>query len=306
MSGLFAAPGLAETVYEILRTDDREETRALRARMEEMWEVFEPYADPHFLIEFRTRLNARYWEMYLARAFIGAGYRVMSDPSGPDLCLTYDGQRIWVEAVEATQGAEGSPDRTPDFGDDSVVDYPEEQVLLRLRNAIDAKRAKRETYLESGLVTPADAYVIAINAGRIPYAFGMEDPPRILNAVYPIGALQIHIRSSDGEVVGVDNAYRPSVSKVNGSSVSTDVFLDAAYSGISGVIYSGSNAWNMPAVVGTDMALVHNLLAAVPLPKGWYPFGHEWSAMREGDGYRMMRADQPDSPEAGDDKSPAR
>ena len=209
VSGLFAAPGLAETVYEILRTDDREETRALRARMEEMWEVFEPYADPHFLIEFRTRLNARYWEMYLARAFIGAGYRVMSDPSGPDLCLTYDGQRIWVEAVEATQGAEGSPDRTPNFGDDSVVDYPEEQVLLRLRNAIDAKRAKRETYLESGLVTPADAYVIAINAGRIPYAFGMEDPPRILNAVYPIGALQIHIRSSDGEVVGVDNAYRP-------------------------------------------------------------------------------------------------
>jgi hypothetical protein len=276
--GLFDEPGPAGSVYEILRSDERAEPRALRTRFEEMWAVYEPYADPHFLIEFHKVTNARYWEMYLTCAFIAAGLSVDSSPEGPDILVTRDGARIWVEAVEATQGAESSADRTLEFGNDVVFDYPEEQILLRYRNAIEAKHEKLKRYLENGIVQPEDAYVIAVNSGLIPYAFMTEEPPRIANAVYPMGAIQAHVSTETGELLSVDSAYRPTIAKASGSTVSTDVFLDEAYAGISGVIYSGANAWNMPSSMGSDLALVHNLMATVSLPMTWYPFKQEWAA----------------------------
>jgi hypothetical protein len=281
LSRLFAETGEPDSIYETMRTADRPEMIALRTRLEEMWERFEPYADPHFLVEFRKHVNARYWEMYLGCAFMTCGYEVNSCDTGPDLLLTHAGKRIWVEAVEATSGAEDSPDRCPEFPSGAAFDFPEEQMLLRYRNAIEKKRLIREQYVAAGVVEPEDAYIVAVNAGSIPYSFVSEDPPRILSAVYPVGAPQIHIRIEDGVTLSVDNVYRPAVAKANGSEVRTDIFLDEAYGGISAVVYSGANAWNMPAEVGSDLVIVHNLPAASPIPLEWWPFGEQWVARRE-------------------------
>ncbi|MDO8847713.1 MAG: hypothetical protein Q7W51_04930 [Coriobacteriia bacterium] len=288
MSGLFDETGEPDSLYERIRTSDLTHIEALRERLEGMWSMFAPHADRHFLVEFRKEINARYWEMYLTCAFLEKGWEVASGDHGPDILLLHEGQRVWIEAVEATQGADGSMDRCPDFPEGVAFDFPEEQIVLRYRNAIEQKHQRRLEFIESGIVGPTDVYIIAVNSGCIPFAFVSEDPPRIVGAVYPMGALQVHI-GEDGQTLGVDNVYRPSVSKASGSQVKTDVFLDEGYSGISAVICSGANALNVPSEIGSDLVLVHNLTAASPVPSAWWPFGDEWSGRLVEDGLTISK-----------------
>jgi hypothetical protein len=280
-------------LYERIRQSRLPHIVELRAELEDMYSAYERHADPHFLREFQIQTHARFWEMYLTRCLQEAGLAVSSfGGKGPDIALLHNGKRIIIEAVQATPGAEDSPDRCPDFPENEAVIFPEEQMLLRYRCALEAKRIKREEYIASGLVAPDDVFIVAINAGGIPMAFVSEDPPRILSALYPIGSAQVIVDVATHEAVEAGYTYRPSVKKSCGSDVRTDVFVDEAYSGISGVVYSGVNLLNMPPARGKDLVLVHSLVASSPVPSGWWPFAEEWAARREGEGLVIDRIHQ--------------
>lgn len=63
----------------------------------------------------------------------------------------------------------------------------------------------------------------------------------------------------------------------------TVFFEDETFSGISAIVYSAENILNSPRDsedMGEDLVIVHNPLAANPLPQGFFPFGSEYRLRR--------------------------
>jgi hypothetical protein len=75
--------------------------------------------------------------------------------------------------------------------------------------------------------------------------------------------------------------YRSVITKVAGSPVSTALFEDESYSGISACLYSVTDAFNPPRSWARSLVLVYNPLATAPLPRGC--FGRVLQYWREGD-----------------------
>jgi hypothetical protein len=88
----------------------------------------------------------------------------MSCPKpGPDVLLEHEGNRVWVEAVIATNGVTGRPDTVVDPNPDGSCRIPEEKIVLRYTNAISEEYRKYRAYLREGIVRETDAFVIAVN-----------------------------------------------------------------------------------------------------------------------------------------------
>jgi type I restriction enzyme S subunit len=192
------------------------------------------------LTEIRREFNARFWEMYLTCALLERasefGYS-LSCPKRkdgcPDILLELKGERIWIEAVAATNGEAGRPDslvepRIPTIvvGDradeqqemDLPIEpgaaesgkIPEGKIVLRYTTAIREKYMKYLHYRRKGIVRKDDAYVVAVNKSGLAYRWASAaiDLPRFLKAVYPIGELEVLIDKKARKVVGAQNRPR--------------------------------------------------------------------------------------------------
>ena len=76
--------------------------------------------------------------------------------------------------------------------------------------------------------------------------------------------------------------YRDTIKKSNDVSVSTNIFEDETYNGISAVLYSVSNVVIHPENIGTEIQFVHNPMAKNKLPLGIFQFGREWWMENDG------------------------
>lgn len=294
MSSLFEHPGLNDSAYENLRSSNHPVDLRARAKADQLWEVFTPYADPEFEVEFRAEIHSRWWEMYLTTTLVERRRHVECPKPGPDVLVLDNGLRTWVEAIAPTQGDTDSQDRVPDLELNVVRDYPETRILLRYRAAIREKHNKHDKYVQEGRISPSDAYVIAVNSANIPLAFVGSTIPDILKAVFPIGHMQVHIRTSDLKAVGTDYQYRGAVEKLSGSLVDTDIFLNPDYGAISAVIFSTSSATRYPQESGDDFVLVHNPCARNPLSPGWLGFGVEYTAKTDDSVFELIKLDHTD------------
>ena len=88
----------------------------LHAMLQEMWERYEPYADPDFRQRFARDVDGRFWEVYLGCMLLEAGCTLLHvverqrEGGQPDLCVLGDGRRIWIEAITPNEGDAG-PDQ---------------------------------------------------------------------------------------------------------------------------------------------------------------------------------------------------
>ena len=153
-------------------------------------------------------------------------------------------------------------------------------------------------YLEKGVVGEDDSYVIAVN-GRLlrrngfPQLFGISQFPFAVEAVFPVGPIQVSIDLRTNEISGSAYQHRPFVINKNGSSVPTSIFLDPAYRKISAI-------WAMDIdeceVIGNTQYLevVHNPNATQPIPSRLLPASAEYVASRsqEEDQYILERQDR--------------
>ena len=214
--------------------------------------------------------------------------RVQGPAGGPDVLIEHAGRRIWVEAVSATDGEAGKPDSVtqPELGKASTV--PDEKIILRYRSAIGAKHVKHADYLSSGIVSPDDPYIIAVNGYAISYRWADGEMPRILKAVFPLGHLQFLIDRNTRKLTGSQHQFRPNICKLSGAAVSTDLFTGRHCGGISAVLHSYANAcMTAQPLAGTDFLLIHNPLAANPLPRKLIRSRREYTATPDEDGYSL-------------------
>jgi hypothetical protein len=281
---LFTSGDATDLWYRNLRDSPNPRSMGCRALCESLWADYEPHADNHFLVEIRRDFHARFWEMYLAVTMLRLGYEIQCPKPGPDVGILFEGRRIWFEATAPKPGADNSPDRVPDMVMGQVNWVPNEQIVLRYLSAIREKLATQyPRWIERGVVTPQDAFVVAINPKLIGHEIVDTIPPRILQAAFPIGAPSVTLDGRTGEKLGEGYQYRISIEKASGAKVPTAAFLDAANSALSGLLCSRVDAGNQPVQLGENFQLVPNPMATTLLPAAFRLPGTYYPVTRERD-----------------------
>jgi len=225
--------------------------------VEQLWARFYPLADSHFRLDARNHFHQRFWEMYLAVTLMEHGFNLhRHSDEGPEFYASVGTRRIWFEAVAPGPG--DGPDHVPQLVFGEVTDIPTEQIILRFTNALDWKRRKYAAALKKKIISAEDYYVLAINSWEIRYAPHGPSLPYFIQAFLPFGPLRTLFDVKPGAPEESFYAYRPQVSKVNGSPVSTTAFLDEVASFCSAVLHSGVHSATYLKHFGGDFAVLHN------------------------------------------------
>jgi type I restriction enzyme S subunit len=276
MSLLFSTNTLASHPdYLSIRDDGELQTE--KDSLERLWTAYEPYADPDFKSQLALQFHPRFWEMYLGYTLLQLGFALSPKTNSecPDIQIrAADGTTVWLEAIAPDQGT--GPDAVPDRhrpGERSRI--PEENISLRFTSAIQAKTINYASYRQKGILAPADACIIAVNGGQIPFAvFDGYPTPFIVNPLLGVGKPFVLVE--EGSIVDQGFHTRSEIIKVSGNAVSTSVFFEDVYTIISAVLYSRVNWRSLPQNPGSDFIFVHNPRALNPVPKGWPKIGKEY------------------------------
>lgn len=270
------APDLA---YINIRDGETEPAKAARELVESLWQRYASYADSNFRTEIKNAFNERFWEMYLTCSLLDLNLPVSyPKPAGPDVCLSLEKGSVWIEAICPRQGSKENPDRVPDynFGASVATRVPDDEVILRLRQAIETKFRVFDRYAEKGIVSQDAARVIAINGCQIPHARLEREVPRVVRCVLPIGNLQVMFPRDPNAATESSYQYRRVVERRNGAEVETDIFFQDKYRTLSAVLYSSVDACNPTQRLGDDFVLIHNPRATIPVPQGMISRGREY------------------------------
>jgi hypothetical protein len=214
-----------------------------------------------------------------------------SGQNGPDYQLRFGRLTIWVEAiVPKPTGIPAEWLETPVRGNRRARSKPSEAILLRWTAALKEKRKKLSQYGSSGRISGSDCTVIAVNSCMLSdFAFedlGISQLPTAIEAVLPIGALAVPI-TPDGKQAG-DAIRMPrfQLQNANNAPVSTDNFLNPDYASVSALM--GSFKRDL-VHENLELVVVHNPLAAVPLPQGILGAEKEYVVELEGDYFTLRR-----------------
>lgn len=254
-------------------------------------------ADANFTTELCSGSDQKFWsrvsEALLAARLSSMGlYPVPFSGGGPDFLLIDNERKIWIEVICPLP--KGVPSDWLTFEPNKVVTFPHEQILLRWTSAIKEKADKLignldgtdKGYIEKGIVSSRDAYVIAVNGrhlrnGPFPALSGISQFPFAVEAVFALGPCQITIDRNTLKRKSVGHQTRPQIFKPIGDPVPTDIFLDARFrliSAIWAVDVDGTSSIGNPE----PMAVIHNPYADNKIPIGFLPAHDEYQATHIG------------------------
>jgi hypothetical protein len=257
-------------------------------------------ASPHFVKEIESgdngKLWARVWEAMLYRHLVSLGFELYTfgmkkaGELGPDFRFVYQGQTIWIEAV--TPSPIGIPPdylEPPQKGEVKLKPVLNEEPLLRWTSVLRGKRKKLEADKKRGIIGENDCTIIAVNSCLLhdwkPHDLGVSRLPFAVEATFPIGQLAFPI-TQDGQPDEPANVPRYEIQKSNNSSISTANFLNPCYANVSALLGCFHKPTLNPDYQKTgkiSLTLVHNPLAANPLPRGILDVEKEYIAEKEGD-----------------------
>jgi len=293
MSDLFNVEGAnLDRGFENLKAAEFPIEQQLRAMLQEMWERYEPYADPDFRHGFARDVDGRFWEMYLGCTLLEAGRTLLpvierqSEGGQPDICVLDNGGRIWIEAITPDEGAPG-PDQivrpTPINEGGGLVAAPIRQAQLRTSGAFWTKAQRIARYLAQGVIAPEDTRIIAISASRFGVYVAEQPLPLIMTTLFPIGDAYITIDRESGDVVDEGFHPAPFIDRER-NPIPRTAFLDERFADISGVIWSHVGLGNLSRRP-RPLTYVHNPLAQVPLATNWGVWDREFVVTQHGDGW---------------------
>ncbi len=258
---------------------DSEFRSDVREILELMWKEYSVYCpDSDFLLDAVKQFQSCAWQMEIS-LFMQSRFKLIPTGSeGPDLRFLIGGEEVILEAVSAKPGAGPDAVSSPPFG--SVYHPDDNGIIIRLRNAIDSKIKQHQRWLRSGVVKGSQPLILAVTAGEISTAIDFFGMSHMEQALFPLdnGAWHVPIKF-DGthaeEPIEFKYGFRESISKKNGSPVSTNVFVtkDAEY--ISAVIYNPHHFVNSQRTNGRCFRIIHNPNALNPLPQGFMECGVE-------------------------------
>ena len=200
---LFSSSNPTNPIYTRLR--DNPSFAKQKHFCEALWCDFNKLADTEFIQNMGIQFHERFWEMYLGATLLSLGFQMTSADEGPDLQIITKSGPVWVEAVAPNDGS--GPDKVYDVHN-ATIGVPEDEILLRLRNAIWEKHDKKyKGYISKNTISSDSPYVIAINGYDISHSNDDEHPTYITRALFGIGNQYGVLNMKTGEIV--DEGYRP-------------------------------------------------------------------------------------------------
>lgn len=224
----------------------------------QLYSIYKPYADRNFLTEIKTNFQQRSWEMYLTCKLINMGFKVSSSNIGPDIKIDYNGKNVWIECVAPKKG--NGENSVPEIKYGQLCDFPEKEILFRLKQSLDDKFTTYQRYLDKHIINEKDVFIIAINSGSLEHIDG--EIPLINKCLFSIGHLTIDIDTVNKTKSTPYFSRREEILKNNGSPVQMNFFEDKKHEGISGIIYTRSAVLNKPNYI-----IVDNPNSKNPIPK---------------------------------------
>ncbi len=258
----------------------------VRTFVDQMYSDIEPYiGDPNFKDMIQTDFHGTVWQLYSTWAFLKRGRSSLKKASahGPDIVLE-DGTII--EAVLANRGT--GPDKPFAWSDVKPISdkdgikiypvrsmpYPDPQIILRITNAIKVKLDQRDRWIADGIVTSSQPFVVAVNAGLLDEAKDAYGGSYAARTAFALGNDVLVVPYDDEKGTGnIDKSYskiehKPAVEKSSGSPVKSDLFLNAQYSHLSGILFSPFHIGNVVQLGHfNDLEFVSNGFSTNPLPK---------------------------------------
>jgi len=246
--------------------------------LERLWARFEPYADANFKTAIASEFQSHFWEMYLAVTLLDLGFelhpRTELGDKGPDICISSAETNIWIEAIAC--GISPNDDAESENESEPV----DEQVILRYTSAIAEKFRQYREYLNTGILSSSEPYLIAINGSRVPFSLPVDNSydkiPDIIKAVMPYGDYTEVVDRDTMKTLKTGYSYRAEIVKPSGNKVATNIFLSQEYAGISAILFSNIDISNLPDKDGNDLLFFRNPTAINPLPIGWLKAGCEY------------------------------
>jgi hypothetical protein len=266
---LFELEG-TDHIYAVMRRPRTEYENECRSAFERLFTLAIPFLDDELELRLRRDFHSVYWEVLVAASLLESGAKLVPRTrrtprkSGPDLLS--EAPLVWIEVATVTPGI--GPDAVPQPATAEAYSVPDDQILLRLIQAIVEKRGKHKKYLDRGWLRPTDPYLVAINPGTLPSGKSELPLPRIVRAVFPFGHFTVSMDNTTSRITESYYQYRPAITKALGATVSTSLFDDPAFAAISGCLYSVADVFNPPRTLSGSMILVHNPLALARLPQG--------------------------------------
>ena len=270
----FSTGATSDLDYESLNFPINEHSQQCREFVEFLWRDYSYFADKNFLTNAKTHFHQRFWEMYLSVTFLQKGYEVIKTPdASPDVCILMNGKRIWIEAVAPGPGEGNDKIPTPKFGKANWV--PTDQIALRYMNVFHTKFHNYERYLQKGIVSSTDIFVIAINCNKVPHAYFGSTIPYHVQAFLPIGPLNVIFDRSTDSIVETGYTFKDFLIKNSGSKVEKKAFSDSKFSGVSAVMNANHEVAGYTLnkeKLGIDFDFLHNPLAINPLDTDTFPW----------------------------------
>lgn len=255
-----------------------------KACIERLWQLYRPYADPHFREDARNHFHQRFWEMYLAVTLLERGIKLEKHGrDGPEFSTLINGKRTWFEAIAPTSGT--GENQVEDLQHGRVTAVPVEKILLRFTSAFFDKKKRYLQDFKKSLIAPEDSYILAINSRGIPHAAYGDTMPYFLQAFLGIGPLAVTFNTKTLEQTGAFYDHRPIILKKNGEPIAATEFLQESSSFCSTIIHSSVDCVNYPPVLGNEFQVLHNPMATHPIGMDVF----NWCTQYVVDGDRLQK-----------------
>jgi len=246
-----------------------------RELFDNLWQIYQPLADKHFLSDCKKHFHQRMWEMYLGVSLIKNGLDISSSKSGPDFIVS-EGRKneIFIEATACTRGTakDAVPEEylaeTPE--EIKVQELPNNKMLLRIANSLDSKYKKYKDFFEE----EEKPYIIAVNRSALGYMDA--NVPLMLKCLFGFGSQTY--KMINGKLFNAGWERKKQLTKESGAMIPIDFFEEEEHSIVSAVIYSDRSILNCPKEIGSDCILVHNPMAKYPVDQKIFSFFRQYIA----------------------------
>ena len=272
----------------------------IKEGLEQLWTIYEPYADTNFRGEFAKQPGTRFWEMYLATRLLAARKKLIpraemppaQRDTGPDICIPKCRRKIWIEAIAPSPGDDKNLDRVPDLfvGADEVQDMPRRQIELRITGALSTKLKALQKYKNEGIIGENDSCIVAISACHFALEAAGEGLPHAVRAVYPFGEEFIELSRRTFEVVRIAHNYSAHIERSvkKEDPILRTAFQDERFEDLAGLIWSRRSIGNFLGQAD-DLVFVHNQVARKPIPRKWFRWDEQFYPIDNGTKLRMKK-----------------
>lgn len=241
------------------------EDSAYLEHMESLWRIYRPFASPDFqhqMLADNDKFYSLTWELILGAKLLEKGYhleRSIND-ARPDLCLIWEGKRVWIECCLPTGGDPSKPNSVtdPPYDGEFHKACPDKSVL-RCTQVLSEKKQQHLRWIEKGVCNQDDPFLIAINGCNLKLKIYNSSLPQILRALYATGDMYAVIDPKDTEYRNSGYLFQPKIDKSETTSISTTFFLEKENSHISGVLFSTD--WIMRHSSSPQYCYVENINA---------------------------------------------